>query len=634
MANLGFALLISVTLFSLIASAGSFYLLIKNKIKAVELAGLIKNFSLVLLALALLCQASLIYSFIVSDYQVLNVYQNSHHLKPLIYKIAGSWGNHEGSMLLLISILCGYLLAFGLISKANNREKILTFSVHTLVVFLFGSYTALVSNPFLKNPNIVDEGLGLNPILQDIGLALHPPMLYLGYIGVSIIFSYMLAALINESVNKNFAKNLKIWAHIAFAFLTIGIALGSWWAYRELGWGGYWFWDPVENVSLMPWLAVVTLIHCLQILEKKEIFKIWSANLAILSFLMSLLGIFLVRSGVLTSVHSFAIDAQRGFFVILLLLIIGAFGFLILAKKWHYLENTNSKIKLKSQIGFILANNYFLTIALFVVVLGTLYPIFSRGLFDKFIAIGPTYYNQIFAVLLVPFLLFLALNYYFFDKNKQKLMILAFFSSICVVFLGSLMVKVNILAILLLFLAILMVFYGISCLKSANLSMNLAHIGFSLIICGIIFTSYLSTQKQLNAKIGDKITLGKYDVIFEEVFYQKNKNFISRVGKFSVNKNGKKIGYLEPKLNYYQVSDQTTNEAAISHFFWGDLYLVIGQKDDKNNYAFRGYFKAFIWLIWLGASLIVIGVFIRIYHLILGSKFSSSLNKFLNLNLK
>lgn len=605
MANLGFSLLLSVIFLAIISSAVSYYLLQKKSLPTTELHDLVKKTSLLLLALALASQFCLIYSFIKSNYSVLNVYQHSHHSKPLIYKISGSWGNHEGSMLLLITILCSYLGVFCFVSKASPTQNILTFSVQSLVIFLFGVYTAFASNPFEKNPHQVSAGLGLNPILQDIGLALHPPILYLGYIGVSIIFSYCLAGLLSDKINKEFAKNLRVWTLIAFSFLTLGIGLGSWWAYRELGWGGYWFWDPVENVSLMPWLAIITLLHSIKILEKKDSFKIWTVTLAMLSFLMSLLGIFLVRSGVLTSVHSFAIDAKRGFFVIALLLIIGSLGFLVLARKMPSLMSKNSeKINVKSRIGLILANNYFLVIALFVVILGTLYPIFSRGLFGKFISIGPDYYNTIFSVLMMPFLAFFGLNYYILYKNKQKIGVSLIISLFLGVILSLSNQKIDIFSINIAFLAIFSAIYGVFSIKKQHLLMSLAHVGFSLVVCGIILSSILSSQIQTNLKVGESVNLGGYDLRFAKVFHEENHNFISRVGEFVIKKNNNDIGKLYPKLNFYPVMNQTTNESAIKHLFSGDLYLVIGQKDEQENYAIRGYFKSFIWLIWLGCVLL------------------------------
>ena len=374
----------------------------------------LNKISLFLIGTAFFCaafsQLSLIYSFLISDYSVSNVYNNSHHLKPFIYKISGSWGNHEGSMLLLISILSGYSFAFQLFSKIDSKTKLVITSSQSAIIALLAAFTAFTSNPFERIFPTPTEGLGLNPLLQDIGLALHPPMLYTGYIGFSLIFSFAIAGLLVERVDQKFAQFLKSWLFFSYGFLTLGIGLGSWWAYRELGWGGYWFWDPVENISLMPWIAATALIHSVKLLEKKEIFKIWTVFLAILTFILCLLGIFLVRSGILTSVHSFAIDAKRGFFVIALIILIGGAGLLILGAKMHKLEGEKEKIFFWSKIGAILINNYFLVIALFIVLLGTIYPIFSRGFFDQFISIGPDYYNKVFGILIVPFLAFLAIS--------------------------------------------------------------------------------------------------------------------------------------------------------------------------------------------------------------------------------
>lgn len=580
-------------------------------------------FSLSQLLFAVFAQICLIYSFIISDYTVLNIYQNSHHLKPLIYKISGSWGNHEGSMLLLITILCCYNFAFCFLSQISSYKAIICAS-NSIIIALFASFTAFVSNPFERNFNFATEGLGLNPILQDIGLALHPPMLYTGYIGVSIAFSFAIAGLLTEKIDKEFALKLKNWLYFSFAFLTAGIALGSWWAYRELGWGGYWFWDPVENVSLMPWISLVMLIHSLKSLEKNQIFKAWVILLSISSFILSLLGIFLVRSGVLTSVHSFAIDAKRGFFVIILLSIIGGIGLILFGIKMPKIFNkTNEKVNLLSKNGFILINNYFLSIALFVVILGTIYPIFSQGFFDQFIAIGPSYYNKIFSILSVPFLAFLAFSYYFSNiaRPKKQFIIIALAS----VFITSLTFffaqKAEILQLIILFLAVFVILISIvellqiglgkgseSFVKKANLTMLVSHFGFSLIICGIVLTSSFGSTKQTNLKIGDKLEISGYQIIFNNISYIKGSNYIGRVGKFEIFKNNKKITNLNPSLNYYPISNQTTNESSTFHSFFGDIYLVIGNKDEKENYAIRAYFKPFIWLIWLGVIMIFFAI--------------------------
>jgi cytochrome c-type biogenesis protein CcmF len=403
-ANLGFSALLLVLTIGIFLPFFNFF-----SYKKYGLKDLAKTNSLLIAALflaAICSQFSLIYSFVISDYSVANVYQNSHHLKPLIYKISGSWGNHEGSMLLLISILCCYSFSFNFLSKIEVKAKLIINSTQAFIIANFAAFTALTSNPFERIFPTPTSGLELNPLLQDIGLSLHPPMLYAGYIGFALVFSFIIAALLLEKLDKNLIQKLRPFLFFSYAFLTVGIALGSWWAYRELGWGGYWFWDPVENISLMPWLCATALIHSLRLSETKETSKNWSCFLAIFTFILCLLGIFLTRSGILTSVHSFAIDASRGFFIIALIFMIGGSSLLIFGAK---INKITSKTLAKSKKVFspqnlIFINNYFLIFALLVVLLGTLYPIFSRGFFNEFTSIGAPYYNQIFSILIIPFL--------------------------------------------------------------------------------------------------------------------------------------------------------------------------------------------------------------------------------------
>jgi cytochrome c-type biogenesis protein CcmF len=622
--TLGFALLLLIFSIGIFLPFWSFFTFKKNNERDVkELEKISLFLSAAMLSCALFAQACLIYSFIISDYSVSNVYQNSHHLKPLIYKIAASWGNHEGSMLLLITIISAYSFAFALFSKTSKRNKIITLSSQSLIIGLFAAFTAFTSNPFLPIFPTPSDGLGLNPLLQDIGLALHPPVLYIGYLGFSLVFSCTIAGLISEKIDQDFAKNLKNWLFFSWGFLTLGIGLGSWWAYRELGWGGYWFWDPVENVALMPWLAATTLIHCLKLLEKKEIFKIWAALLGIVSFILCLLGIFLVRSGVLTSVHSFAVDAKRGFFVILLIAVIGGFGLLIFGAKMTKLKSEKSLIFLRSKIGAILFNNYLLIIALFTVLLGTIYPIFSRGFFDQFISIGPNYYNQIFSILILPFLAFLALSPNLdYEKNSHFLnrrIIIKAFISLALALLGFFFKKdVSILQIVILFLAI---FAAAANIHGKNLRMILAHLGFSLAVIGIVLNSSFGLTKEVNLRESESFEIANYEIKFSQITYEIAENYLARGGKFEIYKNKQSLGELTPTLNYYPVSQQTTNEAAIRHGIFDDLYLVIGTKDENENYAVRAIFRPFIYLIWLGCFLIFSSAFIgKIYTFFLNLK--------------
>ncbi|MBM3579195.1 MAG: heme lyase CcmF/NrfE family subunit [Alphaproteobacteria bacterium] len=558
-----------------------------KKIAPTELEKISQRLVALILAASLFSQLCLIYSFLISDYSVTNVYKNSHHLKPLIYKISGSWGNHEGSMLLLITTLSAYTVGFGFLSKSNAKEKLITLSTQSAIISLFAAFTAFTSNPFARIFPTPANGLGLNPLLQDIGLALHPPILYTGYIGFSLVFSLIIAGLLLEKIcpfhpkqsisdeevlsknhgqnstvlggmgiDRDFVRRMQVWLFFSYGFLTLGIGLGAWWAYRELGWGGYWFWDPVENISLMPWLAATALIHAAKLVERKEIYQNWTAFLAILTFILCLLGIFLTRSGVLSSVHSFAIDAGRGFFILALIFLIGGGGMLVFGYKAK-----GGRRKAEGD-WLILANNYFLLIALFTVLLGTTYPLFLRGLFGEFISIGASYYNKIFAILIVPFLLLIA--------------------------------------------------YSTKSLRPTP--KNLAHLGFFLIILGICSSSYFGITKELNLKQGESFTLGKYQIRFVKTEYFAGKNFLTRQGDFVVTKNGDEVVTLQPQLRYYPVNDQTTNEAAINHGFFGDLYLVIGNKDEQENYALRAYYKPMIWLIWLGCFLVFFASIQKIFR--------------------
>jgi cytochrome c-type biogenesis protein CcmF len=597
-----------------------------------ELLKIIRILTFLGVILAFFAQLSLIYCYVVSDYSVANVYYNSHHLKPLIYKISGSWGNHEGSMLLLISILSCYSAAFAYFSKADDRTKIITLCVQSLILLEIVAYTALASNPFLRLFPAPITGLGLNPILQDIGLAMHPPILYLGYIGFSLIFSFTISGLITGRIDKEFAAKIKNWLFFTWGFLTLGIGLGSWWAYRELGWGGYWFWDPVENISLMPWLAGATLIHSIKLLEKKETFKIWTSLLAITSFVLCLIGIFLVRSGILTSIHAFAVDVKRGLFIILLILTIGGVGFLVFGLNARKIKSHNRlKVGLWSKIGMILFNNYFLTLALFIVLLGTLYPIFSQLFFDNSISVAASYYNQIFKIIIIPFLTLMIFSYdldYFknngylksFNRKNLFLFLLALFISLAVFYLAN---ELGFLEKIIFFLSISSLLFVANYAKAQinkktfgqilnGLPVIFGHLGFSLIIIGIIFSSYFGITKEVNIKKDQMIMVKNYQIKFDDVEYIQGKNYLARQGKFSILENNKFMAILKPQLRYYPVSDQTTYEAAVKNGIFGDLYLVLGNKDDDEFYALRVYYKPMIYLIWLGCFMIFAASFIKI----------------------
>lgn len=625
-ANIGFTSLLFIIVLNLAFCAT---IILREKKGFINFAGSkisSNNFTLyifaAIFAFTTLAQFSLIYSYVISDYSVLNVYQNSHHLKPLIYKISGSWGNHEGSMLLLITILSIYSFLFAIFDKSEFKTKALV--IQSLIIVGITCFTAFASNPFEKIFPAPLTGLDLNPLLQDIGLAMHPPMLYIGYLGFSLVFSLAIAGLLQEKINASLAKSMSIWLFISWGALTLGVILGSWWAYRELGWGGYWFWDPVENVSLMPWIASTALIHCIKILKKDEGFKVWTILLAIVGFILCLFGIFLVRSGLLTSVHSFAVDAKRGFFIIFLILAIGGGALTVFAVKIN-------KILGKTTIGgnnfifgkssLILLNNYILITALFTILVGLFYPIISRNVFDSSISVGASYYNKIFTILLLPFLAFLNLVYYKGDNFKQMLATFHgnkqnYFSLLLAIFVTYTVSgdfnKENYSVVFLLFFAI-----NIACITAFRKKSptNLAHFGFVIALIGIILNSYLGSEKEVNIKINQTINMNEYSyhqVRFDAVNYDSAKNYITRKTDFTILRGGKEYAKLSPELRFYPIADKTTFEADIKHSIHGDFYLAAGNQDDSGNFALRIYFKPYIYLLWLGCLFIVLAAIVKV----------------------
>ncbi len=580
-----------------------------------------------LCALSMLC---LIYCYVVSDFSVTNVYLNSHHLKPLIYKISGTWGNHEGSILLLVTILSFYSVAFAFLSNVNSSQKILIICSQLIITCGILAFIILTSSPFLRLFPIPSEGLGLNPILQDIGLALHPPMLYTGYIGFSLIFSFAISALILKEIDQKFAENIRPWLMFSWSFLTLGIGLGSFWAYRELGWGGYWFWDPVENVSLMPWLCATALIHCIIMLKKTGNFRIWSCFLSIMSFVFCLLGIFLVRSGVLTSVHSFANDPKRGIFIILLLLFLGGGGFLIFFIQSLKLKTFKSDFAIFSKAGLVLINNFLLCLALFVVVLGTLYPLILQSLFDSSISIGPFYYQQILSPLAILILLLMILTPYAkltVNKGLNKKLMIILISGILVIILSvNFQNHLKPLPLMALFFSMALIF---TCafhqfrnrqkITINNSLMFLGHLGIAVIIIGIAANALFCKTKELNMKLGESVSIANYQITFSALDYAAGKNYLARIGIFTINDQNKKF-QLSPETRYYPVSDQSTTEAAIKHKLTEDLYLVIGNKDENENFAVRIYYKPFISFIWFGCLILFVSGILSLIGILLNKR--------------
>ena len=485
----------------------------------------------------------LVLSFVFSDFSNETVFNNSHTTKPLFYKIAGTWGNHEGSLLLWLFVLTLFILIFFLRSKDQPiKYKILTLIFQQIIIIGFFVFLIMTSNPFnylYPNP---EEGLGLNPILQDPALVIHPPILYLGYVGSSIIFSSVLAATILNMISKNWASHIKKWVLLSWIFLTIGILLGSIWAYYELGWGGFWFWDPVENVSLMPWLALTTLLHCILVLEKKLILTSWVIILSITTFLLSMSGTFLVRSGILNSVHTFASDPQRGLFILIFLfslIFLSLFIFFFFHKNN---ENNLSSFFWLSKETAIIINNWFMMYFLSVVLIGTIYPIFLDVLSSQKISVGPPFYHKLIIPFLIPFLLIMAIGpklKWIRSNLENKIYLISLL--IISILLSYLIVKnfeYNFLINSILISSALYLFFinlrDFFIQKSQNISQNISHFGFSLLILSILFNNLFSTEIITNLKVGETFESSKTKIVFENVSQRTGKNYESIVGNFNI----------------------------------------------------------------------------------------------------
>ena len=558
---------------------------------------------------------SLIYAFIVSDFSNETVYNNSHTTKPLFYKISGSWGNHEGSLLLWLLVLTIFIFIFFISSKKLlNKYRILTVLFQELIIIGFLLFILFTSNPFLHLFPIPKEGTGLNPILQDPALAIHPPILYLGYVGTSIIFSSALAALVCGIVNKIWAKHIKKWVVISWIFLTIGILLGSIWAYYELGWGGFWFWDPVENVSLMPWFCLTALFHTIIVLEKRNLYQSWTIILSIATFSLSMGGTFLVRSGILNSIHTFANDPSRGIFILcflLLLVLLAIFIFFIFQK--NLLKNL-SKTFLVSKETAIIVNNWFMMFFLSVVLIGTVYPIFLEVINGSKISIGPPFYQKLIIPFLIPFLLFMAVGpkLKWIKDNLSKInfnQLMLFILSIVISYLLVKSYGISYLLILPLFaIGFFLFFLTIKDFfsKSSTLSQKISHFGFSLFILSILFNGTFAKEYSSNMKVGDERKFLNKIIKFENINIIEKNNYKSLVANFKISDEKSSIS-LNPEVRIYNQPRTLTSEAAINSTIYSDNFLVFNVINDDGYYNVRYQFKPLMMWIWFSILLISVG---------------------------
>ncbi len=599
----------------LIVSFPIFFFSIKNFRDSKILDSKIISFSFIQLLLVILSFFVLIISFVYSDFTNETVLNNSHTTKPLFYKISGTWGNHEGSLLLWLLVLNLFIFVFLLESRNMLKNyRILTVLFQQIIIIGFFIFLIDSSNPFNYVFPPPDEGLGLNPILQDPVLAIHPPILYLGYVGSSIILSSALAATTMNYISKVWATHIKKWILISWIFLTLGILLGSIWAYYELGWGGFWFWDPVENVSLMPWLALTALLHCVLVLEKRSTLSSWVIILSITTFILSMGGTFLVRSGILNSVHTFASDPERGVFILsflFLLVFISLFVFFIFHK-----SNKQEPVSFSflSKETSILINNWLMMYFLSVVLIGTIYPIFLDVVSSEQISVGPPFYHKLIIPFLIPFLIFMAigpqLRWIKSELNGKLqlmcLMIISFLISYLILKNFGNNLLINTVLIGSAFYLFLITIRDLLKKKSQNLSQNISHLGFSLLILSILFNNIFSSEIITNLKVGETFKNEKFKIKFDNLRKFQDKNYISFKGYFLIEE-GTTSEKLEPELRVYNQPNIITSEADIKTTFLSDKFITMNTVQNNEHFNIRYQVKPFMLWIWISVLLISLG---------------------------
>ncbi len=579
---------------------------------------------------------TLMTSFATSDFSVENVFENSHTAKPLLFKFTGTWGNHEGSMLLWVLVLTLFSAVLALRYKAVPRDLHgLTLGVQALIVAAFLAFILFTSNPFNRLLPTPADGIGLNPLLQDVGLAIHPPFLYLGYVGFSIPFSFAVAALIRGKADTVWARLVRPWALAAWCFLTIGIVLGSWWAYYELGWGGWWAWDPVENASFMPWLAGVALIHTIRVVERRDALKGWAVLLAIATFSLSLVGTFLVRSGVLTSVHAFATDPTRGVFILMILLIVVGGSLTLYAIRGAMLSPTGVFTPV-SREGALVLNNVLLTSACATVFVGTFYPLFVDILSGEKLSVGAPYFNAVFSPLAAAMMFFAAVGALLAWKKaplNATMMRMRFVSGAAVVaglvvaltvdrnrLIGAGLIGLIVWLIGGVFvdlasrtglfrMPIARSFERLRGLPRSAIGVSLAHGGLALFALGVAGVSLWKTEEIFLMNPGQKVDVAGYEISLNSVEIIRGANFEAEQAKFNAIKNGREIA-LSGERRFYPVRRMQTTEAAIRAQRFGDVYITFGENADGRGWPVRVYFNPLVGCLWWGAAIAVLGGFL------------------------
>ncbi len=584
----------------------------------------------------LVCVAfvALTVAYVTSDFSVLNVWQNSHSAKPMIYKISGVWGNHEGSMVLWVLILALFgaaVATFG--SNLPRRLQANVLAVQGSIAVAFLLFIVMTSNPFLRIDPAPFDGRGLNPVLQDPALAFHPPFLYAGYVGFSMAFSFAVAALIDGRIDAAWARWVRPWTLAAWMFLTLGIAMGSWWAYYELGWGGFWFWDPVENASFMPWLAGTALLHSALVMEKRDALKVWTVLLAIITFSLSLMGAFLVRSGVLTSVHAFAVDPERGVFILGIMAVFIGGSFALFAWRAPTLSQGGLFAPI-SREGALVLNNLLLTVSCAAVFVGTLYPLALEAVSGEKISVGAPFFNLTFVPLMIPLLMAVPFGPLLAWKRgdllaaAQRLTVAAVVSLAAMIailathqsgpWLAPLGIGLGLWLIVgaatelatrskLTEVSLAESWRRLRNLPRAAYGTALAHAGLGVMVLGLVGTTAWRSERIEALVPGGTVDIAGSELTFQGVKERQGPNYKELAGLFSVTRAGQPVTTLIPSKRAYSVEKSATTEAGIYNSWRGDLYIVLGDPLKDGGYSVRVYFNPLVRLIWLGALLMFLG---------------------------
>ena len=584
-----------------------------------ELAKLIRPAAITQGVLVAFSFAMLVWLFAITDLSVKLVVSNSHSMKPLIFKLSGTWGNHEGSMLLWVMVMgfAGALIAL-VERRLPERTMNATLAAQGVVSLGFYAFLLLSSNPFERLPTPAAEGMGLNPLLQDIGLAFHPPTLYLGYVGLSVAFSFAVGALLTRQVTPEFARAMRPWVLGAWVWLTVGITAGSYWAYYELGWGGWWFWDPVENASLMPWLAATALLHSASVLASRDALRTWTIMLGVVAFSMSMVGTFLVRSGILTSVHAFAVDPERGTFILVLLGIFIGGALLLFALRASTISE-GERFRIASREGALVFNNVMLSAILAIVLLGTLYPLLTEA-FDVRVSVGPPYFNPVGAIFAIPMLVVMGVGPLLRWRQDRLDRIgkeVALFGALVLValILASVLADIGILPLLGLALGLGLAVASLLPLRRRKLSrtplatwgMVVAHFGIAVALLGMSSESAFTQERLAALEEGGRTSVGPWSIELQGVEPMAGPNWTAMQARIAARYDGGKANVLTPQARNFWAPPQQTTESALLTRWNGQLYAVVGDRTPDGRWQLRLWWKPFVPLIWYGGLLVGLG---------------------------